>query len=90
MRLINTNTFELELFLDSRDLPQYAALSHRWGADEVSYEDVGALPLSERRLGESKGVDKILNGLKQARKDHLDYFWVDTCMLLTILKADRC
>ncbi|RMD43053.1 hypothetical protein DV735_g1980, partial [Chaetothyriales sp. CBS 134920] len=38
MRLINTNTGEFETFWDT-ERPQYAILSHTWGADEVSYLD---------------------------------------------------
>ncbi|KAI5366705.1 hypothetical protein Slin14017_G043450 [Septoria linicola] len=38
MRLINTTTLELEEFFDA-NIPKYAILSHRWGPDEVTYED---------------------------------------------------
>ena len=38
MRLINTTTLELKEFFDS-DIPKYAILSHRWTADEVTYEE---------------------------------------------------
>jgi hypothetical protein len=37
MRLINTETLELE---DSKCRPQYAILSHTWGADEVLFDVV--------------------------------------------------
>lgn len=37
MRLLNTTTLELVEMLPP--LPPYAILSHRWSADEVSYEE---------------------------------------------------
>jgi ankyrin repeat protein len=60
------------------DIPPYAILSHTWGADhdEVTFKDLvdGA--------GKSKaGYNKILFCGKQAAKNGLDYFWVDTCCI---------
>ncbi|RMD44734.1 hypothetical protein DV735_g414, partial [Chaetothyriales sp. CBS 134920] len=60
------------------DIPPYAILSHTWGADEdeVLLHEVG------------KGIDRTKAGYtkirfcgEQARKDGLDYFWVDTCCI---------
>ncbi|TLD31138.1 hypothetical protein PspLS_02189 [Pyricularia sp. CBS 133598] len=39
MRLIDTNTIEVVEFNDF-EIPQYAILSHTWGAEEVSYQDM--------------------------------------------------
>lgn len=36
MRLLNTTSLEFEETFNPSD---YAILSHRWGSDEVSYED---------------------------------------------------
>ena len=38
MRLINIQTLELAEFFE-KDLPPYYILSHRWGENEVSYEE---------------------------------------------------
>ncbi|KAF2186111.1 hypothetical protein K469DRAFT_726483 [Zopfia rhizophila CBS 207.26] len=39
MRLLHTKTLELSEFLDS-NIPPYAILSHTWGAEEVSFDDM--------------------------------------------------
>ncbi|KZM22047.1 uncharacterized protein EKO05_0007853 [Ascochyta rabiei] len=39
MRLIDVRTIELQLFNDN-DIPEYAILSHTWGTDEVSYQEL--------------------------------------------------
>ena len=39
MRLIDVRTIELGWFNDD-EIPQYAILSHTWGADEVSYQEL--------------------------------------------------
>lgn len=39
MRLLRSDTLEFETFLDDRERPEYAILSHTWGNDEVSYQD---------------------------------------------------
>lgn len=40
MRLINTETLQLEEFWGS--LPSYAILSHTWGIDEMTYDELVA------------------------------------------------
>ncbi|KAH7380478.1 hypothetical protein DE146DRAFT_637487 [Phaeosphaeria sp. MPI-PUGE-AT-0046c] len=39
MRLIDVDTLELRSFTDD-DIPPYAILSHTWGADEISYQEL--------------------------------------------------
>jgi hypothetical protein len=39
MRLIDTRTIELRWFNDN-EIPKYAILSHTWGSDEVSYQEL--------------------------------------------------
>ena len=63
---------------DEKDIPCYAILSHTWGADddEVTFKDL------ENGFGKIKaGYDKILFCGEQARRDGLQYFWVDTCCI---------
>jgi hypothetical protein len=38
MRLLHTRELRFQEFFDV-DTPKYAILSHRWGSDEVSYQD---------------------------------------------------
>ena len=82
MRLINTETLELQEFFDS-DVPPYAILSHRWEQDEVSYQDM----LEGKKKG-GAGYAKILNFCALALRDHFDWAWVDTCCIDKKSSAD--
>jgi hypothetical protein len=60
------------------DAPPYAILSHTWGADEdeVTFDDL------ENGSSTSKaGYAKLQFCGEQAKKDGLEYFWVDTCCI---------
>lgn len=77
MRLINVNTFELHEFYGN-DIPKYGILSHTWGEDEVSLQDLQA----GKGLDKNKaGYRKIVLACKQAKKDEMDWAWVDTCCI---------
>jgi hypothetical protein len=55
---------------------RYAILSHRWEANEVTFEDMAS--------GTSKskeGYTKLQFCGDQAARDGLEYFWVDTCCI---------
>ena len=81
MRLLERNsTGQLSLTTDfvSDNSPEYAILSHTWGADteEVTFRDL------MDGTGKSKaGYNKIRFCGEQARRDGLQYFWVDTCCI---------
>ncbi len=80
MRLLQLdNCAELSLTEDLLDnIPPYAILSHTWGTDrdELTFDDL------HNGLGKSKaGYAKIQFCGQQARKDGLEYFWVDTCCI---------
>jgi hypothetical protein len=60
------------------NIPPYAILSHTWRSDneEVNFQDV------ERCAYDTKvGYHKLSFCGEQAKKDSLDYFWVDTCCI---------
>jgi hypothetical protein len=81
MRLLQLNKAgEVSLLNDNigDDVPPYAILSHTWGADgeEVTYKDL------MNGTGKGKaGYNKIRFCGEQARRDGLQYFWVDTCCI---------
>ncbi|PMD58824.1 heterokaryon incompatibility [Hyaloscypha bicolor E] len=78
MRLLaynNDGEFSLAEFFDD-DIPEYAILSHRWGAEEVTFKDV--IDGTGKRKA---GYGKIRFCGEQARRDGLQYFWVDTCCI---------
>lgn len=60
------------------DIPRYAILSHTWGADteEVTFKD-----LIDGTGIDKAGYNKIQFCGEQARRDGLQYFWVDTCCI---------
>ncbi|EHK98765.1 putative Vegetative incompatibility protein HET-E-1 [Glarea lozoyensis 74030] len=61
-----------------KDIPPYAILSHTWGDDdqEITYKEV------MDGSGKSKaGYRKIQFCGEQARRDSLEYIWVDTCCI---------
>jgi hypothetical protein len=62
----------------TENIPRYAILSHTWGADieEVTFKDL------TDGTGKSKaGYDKIRFCGEQAKRDGLQFFWVDTCCI---------
>jgi hypothetical protein len=81
MRLLqrsDTGEFSLHSFEDNDTIPLYAILSHTWRADieEVTFEDL-MNGTGEKKLGNGK----IRFCGEQARKDGLQYFWIDTCCI---------
>jgi hypothetical protein len=78
MRLLNVRTEQVEEFTGD-DRPQYAILSHRWGADEVSFQDMATM--TKAQLAEKEGYQKIMFCCQQAQRDGLKYCWVDTCSI---------
>jgi hypothetical protein len=55
--------------------PAYAILSHTWGENEVTFQDIDA----GASISKSKaGWKKIEFCAKQAAADGLEYFWINT------------
>lgn len=72
-------------FASNEIIPPYAILSHTWGADaeEVTFND-----LINGSAKEKPGYEKIMFCGEQARKDELQYFWIDTCCINRSIKAE--
>jgi hypothetical protein len=60
------------------NIPEYAILSHTWGAD---FEEVTLKDLTDGTGTDKAGYNKIRFCGEQARRDGLQYFWVDTCCI---------
>jgi hypothetical protein len=78
MRLLeysDDGEFSLTEFVKG-DIPRYAILSHRWEAGEVTLKN-----LTDSMGKEMAGYSKIRFCGEQARRDGLQYFWVDTCCI---------
>ena len=70
---------------DEDTKPPYAILSHRWGAEgtEITFEEMQG-DTNEKK----SGYKKIRLCGKQAQRDGLQYFWVDTCCINKANKAE--
>jgi hypothetical protein len=65
-----------------KDVPPYAILSHTWGEQEVLYNDLTSSD-SVTDISENKreGWGKLQFCARQAKRDGLEHFWVDTCCI---------
>jgi hypothetical protein len=83
------SSFRHVCFVD-KHIPPYAILSHTWGADEVTFQDMTL------GTGAAKaGYRKIDFCAKQAALNGLQFFWVDTCCInktssAELLEAINC
>ncbi|EEY16513.1 HET domain-containing protein [Verticillium alfalfae VaMs.102] len=75
MRLLNVKTRKLEEFFDE-SIPDYAILSHTWGVEEVTLQD---LENPDHVL--KKGYTKIEGTCTLAAKENIEYIWIDTCCI---------
>lgn len=73
MRLINSLTYELHEFTSDDAIPSFAILSHTWGAEECTFQQ-----MSERNVASRQGFAKIKLCCEQARQDGYDWAWIDT------------
>jgi hypothetical protein len=77
MGLIHSTTLKLHEFIGSQ-IPQYAILSHTWGDEEVSFQE---LQSNIPGVREKKGFDKTKQCCRIAVEDGFEYTWVDTCCI---------
>ncbi|TGJ79442.1 hypothetical protein E0Z10_g9316 [Xylaria hypoxylon] len=75
MRLINVHSLVISEFHGDQ-IPQYAILSHTWGEEEVTLQD-----MREGIATSLKGYRKIKACCEQARFDGPPYAWIDTCCI---------
>ncbi|KAF1818520.1 uncharacterized protein K489DRAFT_374151 [Dissoconium aciculare CBS 342.82] len=78
MRLLNVNTLTFTEFLEDKTRPRYAIVSHRWGNEEVTFEDV-----QEGRKKSSAGYQKV-EAFVQYVRDNIKpvcWLWIDTCCI---------
>jgi hypothetical protein len=77
MRLINTQTMALEEFIDSKNAPPYAILSHAWEVGEVAFQDFSNIETASLK----QGFGKIRRTCSLAEAKGIGYAWVDTCCI---------
>ncbi|KAH8587976.1 hypothetical protein B0O99DRAFT_693925 [Bisporella sp. PMI_857] len=72
----NDSEFCLTTFFGDKIPQKYAILSHTWEAEEVTFKD-----LQVGTGAKKAGSNKIRFCGEQAKRDGLQYFWVDTCCI---------
>jgi len=90
MRLLDTTTLKLHEFFDV-DVPDYAILSHTWSTEEVTFQEMTDLfdedgcqcgKANKRAKTRAKaGYQKIWACCQRAKRDRIDYAWIDTCCI---------
>src|SRR4051812_49079821 len=75
MRLLRTSTLEVVEFSDE-NVPPYAILSHTWGGEEVTLQEMRGTPSKGK-----EGYEKIKTCCSVARANGFEYAWVDTCCI---------
>ncbi|KAI1746704.1 hypothetical protein F4782DRAFT_523681 [Xylaria castorea] len=91
MRLLRTDTLALVEFFDE-NVPTYAILSHTWGADELSLQDLQRWQVSNSSRNDDRpsaagdvavkaGFVKVKKAAAFAAERGFAYLWVDTCCI---------
>jgi hypothetical protein len=75
MRLLNAETLTLEEFVGD-EIPLYAILSHTWGKQEVSYED-----LQNKTCRNKPSFTKVKGCCDKALDFGCEWVWIDTCCI---------
>jgi hypothetical protein len=75
MRLLHAESIQLRSF-EENAIPRYAILSHTWGEDEVSFQDLYVSAAASKT-----GYQKIKYICEHALAHRLQYVWVDTCCI---------
>jgi len=76
MRLINSTTLKIHEFLSEDAIEPYAILSHTWGSEECTLQQMEHP--NDSMVTTREGYTKIHLCCTQARKDGLRWAWVDT------------
>ena len=84
MRLLNTDNFKVEEFRDD-GVPRYAILSHTWGEEEVTFQD-----MEQTRVANKKGYEKVQGCSSVARANGFKYVWIDTCCTIQSHHRRQC
>ncbi|KAH6612423.1 heterokaryon incompatibility protein-domain-containing protein [Boeremia exigua] len=82
MRVLCVETLQFKEFHSLPD-DDYATLSHVWGSNEISYEDISrtTLPVPVPIEHKHEASAKLIGCREQARKDGIKYLWIDTCCI---------
>ncbi|PMD32900.1 HET-domain-containing protein [Hyaloscypha variabilis F] len=76
MRLLDSSSLELREFIGD-DTPKYVILSHTWGAEEVTFQDIQDF----KKARGKKGFRKLKGCCNKAKSDGFRWVWIDTCCI---------
>jgi hypothetical protein len=76
MWLLDTSSLALSAFF--ANTAHYVILSHTWGSEEVSFQDIQG---SHDRISHRAGFKKIKNCCAKASEAGFRYVWIDTCCI---------
>jgi ankyrin repeat protein len=74
MRLLNTTECKLEEI--EGEIPLYAILSHTWGKNEITLQDIDGGDVDHKA-----GYEKVRKTCSVAAAHGFDYVWIDTCCI---------
>jgi hypothetical protein len=77
MRLLNFNSLDLVEFMDF-EKPPYVILSHTWGAEEISLQELHS---KHQYVKRKNGWTKITNFARTGKENGFEWGWVDTCCI---------
>jgi hypothetical protein len=82
MRLINTTTSAAEFVSVAAGAKEYAILSHTWGSEELSFQELLAIEQDATHQSATKaGYLKVRGACGKARAAGFGYVWIDTCCI---------
>jgi len=78
MRLLNTDTLIVEEFPgpELRGCPPFSILSHTWGQEEVTLQE---MQIPTHAIQSKAGYKKVESCAAKAKSDGYRYIWIDTC-----------
>lgn len=79
MRLLDTKKLEVVLVREDA-IPPYAILSHTWGPNEVSLQDMNGFRAKTKQRNR-EGFKKIIGAAKLAASHTYRWIWIDTCCI---------
>ncbi|KAK9413923.1 putative Heterokaryon incompatibility domain-containing protein [Seiridium unicorne] len=89
MRLMKTGTLEIRDFFGDQ-IPKYAILSHTWGEEETTLQDMQliALKRQQHHFMHKLGYLKVKSACNSALAEGYEWVWVDTCCIDKTSSAD--
>jgi hypothetical protein len=69
-----------ENFIDA-ERPPYVILSHTWGAEEISLQELQLHVSNTSCLSTKAGYVKILNFCRKGKENGFEWGWIDTCCI---------